>query len=506
MFGYTLPENSVPETIAAVDLGSNSFHMIVARVDNGGQFQVIDRLREMVRLGAGLDADNNLTAEAAERALACLERFGQRLHSLPPGAVGAVGTNTLRQMRDSDQFLQAAERALGHPIQVVAGREEARLVYLGVAHGLAAGDGQRLVVDIGGGSTELIIGEGFSPLKRESKHMGCVSFSQAWFPDGRITAENMENAVMAGRLELRPEKYTFSSRYWQQAVGSSGTIRSIRTVVRNQGWTEEGITRGSLKKLRKALIAAGHLDDLELDGLSSERKPVFAGGVAVLSAVFKSLDIQLMEVSDLALREGLLYEMVGQLKRTDDIRQQSVETLAARYGVDPDQAQRVEATATSLLAQAATGWGLMGEEYMAMLSWACRLHEAGLTVSHSQSHKHGAYLIENSDLPGFSRRQQQVLGALIRGHRRKFPQEIFAQLPESIRLCVQQICVVLRLAALFHRSRSPANKPMVVMEVEGPEIRLAFPAGWLQRHALTRAELAQEAKRLSSGGFVLEYQ
>ncbi len=504
MFGYTPPESNSPDTIAAVDLGSNSFHMIVARVENG-QIQVIDRLREMVRLGAGLDEEKRIRSDTAARALDCLERFGQRLRSLNSDSVAAVGTNTLRQVSESDGFLASAERALGHSIEVISGREEARLVYLGVAHGLGAEEGRRLVVDIGGGSTELIIGEGFEPLERESMHMGCVSYSHRWFPDGRIDEDAMSSAVTAGRVELRPVKAAFSSASWGQAVGSSGTIKSIRDVVTTAGWSEEGITRASLKKLREALIGFGSVDAISLEGVSDERKPVFAGGVAVLSAVFKSLDIERMQVSDTALREGLLYEMLGQINHTEDVRERTVATLAGRYAVDLEQARRVEMTASALLAQVAKSWRLAGQEYSAMLSWACRLHEVGITVSHSGFHKHGAYLVANSDLPGFSRRQQQVLAALIRAHRRKFPQDVFDQLPEGIRLCVSQLAVLLRLAVLLHRGRSRTSKPMVLVEVDGANISLHFPDRWLERHPLTRAELAEEARRLAGGGFNLEY-
>ena len=504
MFGYTPPANSTPDTLAAVDLGSNSFHMIVARVENG-QVQVIDRLREMVRLGAGLDEEKHLSTEAAERALACLERFGQRLRSLAPGSVAAVGTNTMRQIRGGEEFMRAAERALGHPIEVIAGREEARLVYLGVAHGLAADDGRRLVVDIGGGSTELIIGEAYSPLERESMHMGCVTFSQEWFADGVISEATMTNAVTAGRIELRPVKFTFAAEHWQQAVGSSGTIRAICNVVMAAGWSEEGITRASLKKLRKALIDAGHVDKITLEGVTDDRKPVFAGGVAVLSAVFDSLNIDKMMVSDLALREGLLYEMLGQINHAEDVRERSIDTLVGRYSVDSEQARRVEMTATTLLGQVAKSWNLMDQDYASMLSWACRLHEMGITVSHSQFHKHGACLISNTDMPGFSLRQQQVLAVLVHGHRRKFPLDVFEQLPEEIRPCVKQLCVLLRLAALLHRGRSNANKSMVLIEVDGQTVQLRFPEGWLAKSPLTLAELQQESKRLKTAGFQLEF-
>ncbi|MEJ1354182.1 MAG: exopolyphosphatase [Candidatus Sedimenticola sp. (ex Thyasira tokunagai)] len=494
-----------PETIAAIDLGSNSFHMIVARVSSS-DFQVMDKLREMVRLGAGLDKEKNLSAEAEERALGCLERFGQRLRTLPQGSVRAVGTNTLRQVRNSGRFLQAAEAALGHPIKIISGREEARLVYLGVAHGLAAGDERRLVVDIGGGSTELIIGDDFVPRQMESMHMGCVSMSRRHFAEGEITAAAMHRAQLTGALEMLPVKHKYRSSGWQLAVGSSGTIRAIGKVIHAAGWAEErdGITYASLKKLRKALIKAGHIDQVHLEGLSPERRPVFVGGVAVLCSVFEALMIEQMQISDMALREGLLYEMLGRIHH-EDVREISVRALCRRYEVDEEQAKRVEKSARALLAQVAGPWQLRKDEYAEMLGWAARLHETGLTVAHAHYHKHGAYLIANSDMAGFSHQEQTVLSALIRGHRRKFPLDIFQALPEDIVLCAMQLCLLLRLSVLLHRSRTTTLRASVLIHVQENSINLEFPQGWLKSHPLPKMELKQEAKRLKSAGFDFKF-
>jgi exopolyphosphatase/guanosine-5'-triphosphate,3'-diphosphate pyrophosphatase len=500
---FQLPANA--DTIAAVDLGSNSFHMIVAKVDNGN-FQVIDKLREMVRLGAGLTAEKRLTEEAEARALACLKRFGQRLKSLPAGNVRAAGTNTLRQVRDSRQFLQKAEEALGHPIEVIAGREEARLVYLGVSHSLATGEERSLVVDIGGGSTELIIGNRFVSSDMESIHMGCVSMSRRFFSDGCITRSAMRKAELTGALEMRPVKTAFRNAGWETAIGSSGTIRAIQTVIARMGLCEEsgGITREALQWLRDRLIDFGHVDHIELDGLSSERQPVFAGGVAVLYAVFKALNIELMHVSDMALREGLLYDMLGRIHH-EDVRQNTVDTLARRYEVDSAQAERVEAIARKLLVQAAESWKLTGGDYEEMLAWAAQLHEIGLTVSHAQYHKHGAYLIANSDMAGFSRQEQLILSALVRGHRRKFPQEIFETLPPDTIQCTRQLCMLLRIAVLLRRARSSARLVDVKLSAGEQRLELSFPAGWLKSHPLHKMELKQEKKRLKAAGFKLKF-
>jgi len=496
---------TTPQSVAAVDLGSNSFHMIVGRVDTG-QVQIVDRLREPVRLAAGLDASKRLTPQAEQRALDCLSRFGQRLRGLPRGAVRAVGTNTLRQLRDGGAFLRAASTALGHPVEVIAGREEARLVYLGVAHGLAAGDEWRLVVDIGGGSTELIIGQRFEPTDRESLHMGCVSNSQRFFGDGRITEPAMESAMLACGLELRPVKAGFRATRWDTAVGSSGTIKSIGEVVRAAGWSDEGITRSSLKKLRRALVSAGHVDRLQMTGLTEDRRPVFAGGVAVLSAVFKALGVERMLVSDLALREGLLYELLGHIRHGEDVRDRTVEALLRRYDIDRTHAGRVQGTAAALYAQAgATGWSFECSEADALLGWAAGLHEIGLAISHSQFQKHGAYILANADLPGFSQQQQAILAALVRGHRRKLPIDVFEALPETTRDCARRLCVLLRLAVLLHRGRSCAAQPGVRLSTGGSALTLAFPDGWLEHRPLTRFELEEEASYLKAGGFSLAF-
>jgi exopolyphosphatase/guanosine-5'-triphosphate,3'-diphosphate pyrophosphatase len=493
----------VPQTVAAIDLGSNSFHMIVARIDDD-HIRVIDRLKEMVRLGEGLTDNKYMRPEVAERALACLERFGQRLRGMPAGSVRAVGTNTLRQVRPEARFLDRAELALGHPIEVISGREEARLVYLGVAHGLEAGVQRRLVVDIGGGSTELIVGEGFTAEVRESLHMGCVSMSQRWFAEDKITAKLMDKAELSGALEVRPVRELFRRAGWVNAVGSSGTIKSIATVVAAEGWSEDGISAQSLLRLRDALIAAGRTSAIALKGLAEERQPVFAGGVAVLRSVFTTLGIDHMQVSDEALREGVVYEMMGRIHH-EDVRERTVASLMRRFAVDRAHAKRVQATALALFRQVAAPWALHDIEYPLFLGWAARLHEVGVVISHSQYQKHGGYLLRNADLSGFTRQQQQILAALVLGHRRKFPIQEFLALPKPDQDCARRLCVPLRLAALIHRGRTPNTKPRPRLIAEGDHLRLSFPGDWLDNHPLTRLELEQEAQALIAAGMTLEF-
>lgn len=494
----------IQQTLAAVDLGSNSFHMIVAQMANG-QLQVVDRIKEMVRLGEGLTADHSIADEVKQRASDCLARFSQRIQNLPHHSVRAVGTNTLRQVKDKGVFLDQLEKALGHPIEIIAGREEARLIYLGVAHGLASGKENRLVVDIGGGSTECILGRGMTPSSRESLFMGCVSYSRKFFPSGTISKKAMEAAIIAGRLEIRPMRNTFKAKNWQQAVGSSGTIRAIRSVLLAQGWCDDGISRKALKQLRHYLVEAGHIDNVELEGLSEDRRPVFIGGVAVLSAVFKALEIEHMSVSDLSLREGLLYEMLGGIEH-EDIRDNSINALVERFSLDTSQGRRVELTSNALWTQIAMQWDLTDPEYSNLLQWAANIHEIGLIISHGSFHKHSAYIIKNADMPGFARQQQSMLAALIRGHRRKISKHLFEELSEANQEPALRLCIILRLAVLLHRGHSKAQKPLLQMRVDKQNISLDFPDNWLETHPLTRAELVREAHYLRKISYDFQFK
>ena len=490
------------EMIAAIDLGSNSFHMIVAR-NLDGQLQLRDRLREMVRLAAGLDSSGNLDSAARARALDCLQRFGQRLNGFAPGSIRAVGTNTLRRAR-CPTFIQEAEQALGQPIEIIAGREEARLIYLGVAHGLPDSEGVRLVVDIGGGSTELILGRRFEPLELESLAMGCVSFSERYFAGGKVSAKAMNKAVLAARLELQEIEAEFCELGWELAVGASGTVRAVGEVVRVMGWAEEGITLAALQQLADELVRGGDVYALKLAGLKEERLPVLAGGVAVLLAIFEGLQLERMQVSDSALREGLLYDLLGRI-RHEDVRERTIDALSERYRVDRLQAQRVASCAAELLRQVAEDWQLQDEEDALLLDWAARLHEIGLAIAHSGYQKHGAYLLENSDMPGFSSTEQQRLAVLVRAHRRKLSTALFRGLSEQQQQWQQRLCILLRLAVLLHRSHSTVMLPSIKLRAKAYELELSFPQNWLEEHPLTRADLAKEVGLLQALDYRLIY-
>jgi exopolyphosphatase/guanosine-5'-triphosphate,3'-diphosphate pyrophosphatase len=484
--------------LAAIDLGSNSFHMVVARVVDG-QIVVVDRMKEMVQLGAGLDDSRHLRADAEQRALTCLERFGQRVRSLPQSNVRVVGTNTLRVARDTEQFLEKAEEALGQPIEVVSGIEEARLIYLGVAQDLGADDERRLVVDIGGGSTELVIGERFSPLDLESLYMGSVSMMKIHFPDGRITAKRFRRAEVSALQELERVERRFRRLGWKSAIGASGTVRAVAAIAAESSPGKTTVTREALKKIRNTIIAAERVEDLSLPGLGRSRAPVFPGGVAVLSAIFESLGIEEMEVSKSALREGLLNELLGRFLR-QDVRTVTVDALMERYHVDREQARRVERMALALLPQVSTAWSLPEPRSAELCSWAARLHEIGLDIAHSHYHKHGAYVLENSDMPGFSQQEQRLLSVLVRAHRRKFPASSFKALSSKARL-IELLAVIVRLSVLLHRSRS--DIPEVTVTAGRRRLEVFFPTGWLEMHPLTQADLSEEAEFLREADFDL---
>ena len=493
-----------PEFVAAIDLGSNSFHMVVGQ-DVDGRIRVVDRMKEMVRLAAGLNDKNELEPDAAERALGALRRFGQRLRDLPPGGVRAVGTNTLRKAHNADAFLLEAEAALGHPIEIIAGREEARIIYLGVAHNSADVAEQRLVIDIGGGSTELIIGRRFTPLMMESLYMGCVGMSQVHFADGKITAERMDAAELSAAQEIEAIQIPYKRVGWGHVLGASGTIFSVREVVRTNKWSDDGISVDSLKLLREELIRRGSMCKLEdLPGLQPQRVPVFAGGVAILCAIFAAFDLRRMHCSDGALREGLLYDLQERLHHSD-MRDETIDELTRRYNVDLEQASRVERTALNLRAQIDKAWRLRKDLYGTMLARAARLHEIGVAVAHNQYHKHGAYILRNADLAGSSRREQHQIGALIRLHRRKFAVTELDEFDNKLRIRLSRLAILLRLAVVLHRSRIDVPVPTIDAQDEGSEVSLMFPNGWLAEHPLTRADLAQEAEFLADAGITLTY-
>ena len=483
------PQNDAKQTYAALDLGSNSFHLIVA-LDWGDRLQVVDKHREMVRRAEGLGPANMLSPKTTARALECLERLSQRLRLLPQRNVRVVGTNTLRKARNSRQFIARAEEVLGHQVEIISGREEARLIYLGVSHSLEDNHDTRLVIDIGGGSTELILGESFQPQLAESLYIGCADLSDTYFGNGRIDADGMAAAERVARQEFEIIERIFVARGWDNAVGASGTIIAVHDIIESELGAKD-ITREGLDHVTKRLIECGHTENLDFASVDGQRAPVFPGGVAILRALFDALDIDRLNVSNGALREGLLHDLLGRI-HDQDIREKTVLDLARRFNVDRHHAGRVAATAQDLLDRVAPYWDDIDSNLVPLLRWSATLHEIGLDIAHSQYHKHGGYLLDNMDMPGFSRPDQHRLSLLVRAHRRKFPIDLLRDTPELMRLCV-----LMRLAVVFHRSRATLPLPAISLSVRENSIKLTLPKRWMAEHPLTALDIRQEAEFLS---------
>jgi exopolyphosphatase/guanosine-5'-triphosphate,3'-diphosphate pyrophosphatase len=490
------PAGGRDRQLAALDLGSNSFHLLVAQESNG-RLQILDRIKEMVRLADGLGPDKKLNEEVMGRALDCLIRFNQRLRGLEPEDIRVVGTNTLRRAANAREFLDQAEQILGTKVEIISGREEARLIYLGVSHSLEDSSDRRLVIDIGGGSTELILGRQFRAEMMESLHMGCVSMTQRCFGDGRLRAAQFKEAVNLARQELEPLEQAYREAGWDTVIGASGTILAVQDILAEMSSDRTSITLPYLKEIKKALMDARQIDKISLPGLNSDRAPVFVGGFAILYGLFESLGIEEMQVTNGALREGLIYDHLGRV-HDQDVRESTVQSLAVRYHVDQNHARRVRETSIALLAQAALGWALTDPADKQLLTWAADLHEIGMDIAHSQYHKHGGYLLANMDMPGFSRLDQHHLAVLVRSHRRKVPVEEIDFSDHITRLAM-----LLRLSVVLHRSRTSQPLPHVDLTVADKRITLDFPKEWLKRHPLTELDLDQEAQYLKTVDYEL---
>jgi exopolyphosphatase/guanosine-5'-triphosphate,3'-diphosphate pyrophosphatase len=480
-----MPEYS---TLAAVDLGSNSFACQIARVVDDLLYP-LDSLREPIRLAAGLNKDKILDEATQERALACLRRFGERLRGFDHRAVRAVGTNTFRVAKNAPDFIRKASAALGFPIEVIAGREEARLIYLGVVHSVPASKAKRLVIDIGGGSTELIIGAGYKPQVLESLFMGCVSHSMRYFENGRMTKSAFRDAELAAADELQPITGSFSRGHWDEAIGSSGSLRSIALLLELNGLDTGDITPGGLDRLRALLIKDGDLSTLKLQGLRPDRLAVLPGGLAIIRAIMNELKIDRVIVADGAIREGVLYDLVGRFRR-HDMRDVTVAQFMQRYHVEALQARRVGLLARNLCAQFKWGSDELAETQDRYVAWAAKLHEIGISVAYSGYHKHSAYIIANGDMPGFSRDEQALMAALVLGHRRSLKKSR----PSIEDHADLRLVFALRLAAMFYRRRAAINVPPMQVRADGRTFSLDIEGDWLARNPLTVAALRGEIR------------
>jgi exopolyphosphatase/guanosine-5'-triphosphate,3'-diphosphate pyrophosphatase len=481
--------NSIHPTLATADLGSNSFRLQVARVE-GHQIYPLDSLKETVRLGAGLDQDKNLSPDIQAAALAALARFGERLRGLQPEQVRIVGTNTLRVAKNGAAFIAQAEEALGFPIDIIAGREEARLIYLGAAHSLPNTPERRLVVDIGGGSTEFIIGQHFEAMVTESLPLGCVSYSLRFFPDDKYTAQAFALAVWAARDYVQRIVKDYPRSGWDIAVGTSGTARSLRDILQANDWGA-AITLKGLLTLKERLIKRGSLKNLDLKGLREDRMPVLAGGLAVMLAVFEELEVESMQVVDGALRDGVLYDMLGRYSN-QDMRDTTVNTMLKRSHAEVLQANRVKELALNLYARLSPD---MPDKKP--LIWAALLHEIGLSIAHAGYHKHSAYVIEYADMVGFSLSEQRRLARIVLSHRGDMKKNKPLQSDTALWLAV----VSLRLAVLFLRSRNGIELPSeFALSIKKHRLIMTLPEDWLATHPLTESALRQEIQQWEKVG------
>ena len=479
--------------------------MIVGELRHG-QLAIIDRLRETVRVSEGLKKGGDLDKAAKERALTCLSRFGERLQDMHAATVRAAGTSALRRANDSKQFLVEAEAALGHPIEVISGIEEARLIYSGVSHSLPRNDGMRLVLDIGGGSTELILGLGVVPKALESLHLGCVGLTERFFPDGSITAEAFEAARVAARLELRPVKAYFRNNPDIEAIGTSGTINSTARVAGLLGLTDENeLTADVLEKVIKRVLEFDTISSLSLPGLSERRAQVWPGGLSILVELLEVLRVERLDVSDGALREGLLYDQLGRLQH-EDARERTVRAMQARYNVDRLQANRVSELALTMLAQCRQQWELNTPSANSMLEWSALLHEIGLDISHDGYQRHGAYIAANADMPGFPSAEQKLLAFLIARQRRSLDARSEHQVPADWKVSSLRLAILLRLAVLVNRSRSERELPMLLISVSEHGLHMQFPEEWLKSNPLTVADLEREQEYLRDVGYSLSFE
>jgi len=489
---------------AAIDLGSNSFHMAVASATDS-HLKMIDKLREPVRLGAGLDKRNNITDKTMKQALECLSMFGQRIKEVPLNQVRAVGTNTLRRACNSEEFNAAAVETLGIPIDIISGREEARLIYTAVSYGVRD-DKKRLVIDIGGGSTEFIAGAGTSANIMESVNMGCVSTNTRWFDNdangGKKLHKKFEKAIANARLEALAIVPKYLQHNWDICIGSSGTIKATEKILQAINPNETGIKRESLEELIDKICKKGPQILEDIDEVSDDRRAVILGGLAVLMAAFESLNIKHMQVSHAALREGVIIDLAGD-SLNDHVRRNAVTDMQRRFQVDVEQAARVFDTAELLFNAVIEQWNLDPLRDWATLRSACHLHEVGLSVAHVQYHKHGEYLLRNADMLGFSRNDQRFIAALVRNHRRKIERSVTQKMRQSEQSRYYKLLVLVRLATLFHRTRHANNTPPIDLKIAGTSIDIAIPDDWLQEHPLTCADIEDEIEKLNGIGFHL---
>ncbi|TXT37195.1 MAG: exopolyphosphatase / guanosine-5'-triphosphate 3'-diphosphate pyrophosphatase [Comamonadaceae bacterium] len=476
--------------LAAIDLGSNSFRLEIGRYDHG-QLQRVDYLKETVRLGNGFDEDRNLSLEAMTRGWDCLARFAERLTGFKPEQVRAVATQTLREAKNREEFIQRGCQILGHPIEVIAGTEEARLIYQGVTHLLPQSSERRLVIDIGGRSTELVLGVGTQTLQTASFRVGSVAWSMKYFPKGEFTETTLYRAEIAAQAVLEEALTHYPRHQWDSAYGASGTVGAVADVLEMAGWPVGQISREGLNWLVKCMLRAGNANKLQLEGLKDDRRAVIGGGVSVLRGLMELLQIDTLQVAQGALRHGVLLEMVERDAHTTDARDVSVQRLSQKFAIDSTQAERVSQVAASLIAQLLPEQNARTVDFKRKLHWAALLHEIGMAISTSDYHKHGAYILENADTVGFSMPELYRLGLLVLGHRGKLKKlDANFEEPEFTKLLL-----ALRLAVILcHARQEPQIQGMALScNPQRQRFYLAVDSTWAVQFPQSAHLLRQES-------------
>ncbi len=479
------------QEIAAIDLGSNSFHMVIARIVNGA-IQVLGRLKQRVHLADGFDNNRILSEQAIERGLSCLALFAERLQGFPAKNVCIVGTHALREAANTETFLKRAAQIIPYPIEIISGHEEARLIFMGVEH-TQPEKGRKLVIDIGGGSTELIIGANFEPLLIDSRNMGCVNFRKQFFSQGDNNPIHFQRARLAAIQMLEDLSCRYRRHGWEYALGASGTIKTIQEVLTARGYKDGLITLERLEMLVEQVAKFGRFEALDLPGLSEERKPVFIPGLAILCGVFDALAIQELQLSHGALREGVLYGMVDRFCH-QDIRQRTATSMAEHYNIDRKQARRVLKTTEQLYDQwSRQNTELANTQLEALLKWAAMLHEVGLNINHTGMHRHSAYILQHTNLPGFNQEQQLLLATLVRFHRKAIKLEELPKLHLFKKKHYLPLIQLLRLAVLLNNQRQAVTKPQhLTLITDSNYWTLYFPHGYLTQNTLVQLDLEQE--------------
>ncbi|MEG9530147.1 exopolyphosphatase [Mannheimia indoligenes] len=497
-----MSSNIAPREFAAIDLGSNSFHMIVARIVNGS-IQVLSRLKRRVRLADGLDENLILSQEAIDRGVDCLALFAKRLKGFSPENVKVVGTYTLRRASNKQDFLDQAKAVFPYSISIISGQEEARLIYSGVSH-TQPETGRKLVVDIGGGSTEITIGDNFNPIRAESRHMGCVSFAKRFFPKGELTIELFDSAYQLAMEKIEDLMWEYQELGWEHALGSSGTIKTVHQVLIANGYRDGLITEPRLQKMIDLCLEFKSLHDIKMRGLLEERADVLVPGLAILLALFHTFKIETLRYSNGALREGVMYGLEKSFQ-VGDIRQRTAEALVEQFDLDKKQAARVEKTAFILFDQIRCWKNRRQiEDFRSMLKWASLLHEIGIVVNHNNVHRHSAYLISNRDLPGFDFEQQTLLAVLMRYHLKGFKRSDIRSINRYQYRDILTLVRLFRLAVLFNRSRQATIEPkQIFLTIENNDWNLVFNESFLSQNPLVLADLEDEQKTLSTADLSL---